>query len=171
MLTSDSWSLAAFPLFLRDILHTLLNDLFIAPFTGCIELSALQLFGKAVHIDDGVGIIMSVFIVFAVAQVLHERSWGIADMQGHGQGAVLLDSLCGPEVGSIQGIALRSSGHIDGCLGKGKFALRKPYEMKSLFCLKGYLQGLGVGIADVFAGKAHKPPGAAPGESVVRSKQ
>ena len=102
---------------------------------------------------------MGVFVILAVAQVAHQVGDRIAqvDRDRHGNG--FLDIFFDFVIGRIDGITLGRGGQIYSGLSQGIIGFRHAQEIHGVLGGYGNQQGLGVGVAYVFGGKADHSSG------------
>ena len=101
---------------------------------------------------------MGVAIIFAIAQILHERGGRIAQRHRHLERAELLHIRVRFLERGVDGVALRRTGEIDDGIGEREFALRAAEAVVGGPGVDGELQAARVGQTDVLHRHAHDAP-------------
>ena len=102
---------------------------------------------------------MRVAVARAVAQLLHQLGGRVAQVHGHGAGAVFAHEGAGALVGHVGGVALGGHGQIQRALGQRQLAFGAAQALINLGSVQRQAQGARVGQADVFTGHADQAAG------------
>ena len=94
-------------------------------------------------------------IALAVANVFHEASDGVAEVEGNRVGLSFLDVFEDGAVAGVERVGFGRERKIDGGLREREIAFGRAEEVESLFCGESDGESVGFGQADVFAGHAH----------------
>jgi len=136
-------------------LKPLLNDLFIAPPGGLVKELPFEFLGQIFLSNKAIFVVVGVFVIFPVADILHQARGRVADVKRHRQRAGFLDRLLHLTIGGINAVALGARRQINGCLGQRQSAFRVPQKFKGFHGAQGNAQRLGICIADIFGRKAN----------------
>ena len=120
---------------------------------------AAERVGEAVHVGYAAFFVVGVLVAFAVVELLHKLSRGVAEVEGDGLLTGVFDLLLDGGVGGIDGIRLGREGEIDDGFGEGEVAFGGAEELHCLLGGEAEIEGFGSGQADVFNGHADDAAG------------
>src|SRR5438445_7134544 len=135
-----------------------LADLALAAAVARLVVAAgTQALGQVVLLHDGVLVVVGVEVAGAVAEALHERRRGVAEVERDGERARLPHVLGRGQHGAVGGVRLGAGGEEDRRLGERDAALREADEVDGVLGGDRHLERLGLGVADVLGREDHHP--------------
>ena len=126
---------------------------------GVPEARGLQVVGHVLLNDEMAGEVVAVLISVAIAQLLHQRRGGVAQMERNGKVARLADQSQRGVDAQIGGVALGACGQIDGCLGERYASLGPSQLVHGVEGGIGQKERVGVGESHVLGGADDQPSG------------
>ena len=112
---------------------------------------AAEVVRQVLHLREAVFVAVSVLVALAVVEAFHQAGDGVAQVQGHGVAAGLLDVLHRVFDAHVRGVALRRAGQVDGRFGEQYAGLGPADQVGSLLRGDGDGEGDGVSHAYVFS--------------------
>src|SRR5690349_18446824 len=99
-------------------------------------------------LDNVFGKIMRVFVIPAVAELFHERSGSVPEMERDWQRTVLLDVGRGSQHRRVGGVRFWRAGQIRNRLGEGNASFGQSHEVNRVFGGDSNLERPRIGITD-----------------------
>ena len=97
---------------------------------------------------------MGVAIALAVAELLHQPRWRVADGERHRARAILGDKRARLAIGDIDGVALGRTGQIDHRFGQRELALRRAEPLVGFHRIERKAQRPRISQSDILSGHA-----------------
>ena len=95
---------------LPPVPHPLVHLLFVPLLTGSIKSLTFKRLGQVLLLHKMLGVVMGIFIIFAIPHFLHERRYRIAEVQGDRFLGALMNLLLHLGIGFIKGVTLGGGG-------------------------------------------------------------
>ena len=116
------------------------------------EVGASQLLREIVLLHKMPWKVVSIFVIGAITQLLHQLGGGITQVQRHGQVASLVNTGKCLVDSKVSAITLLASGKVDGTLTQRDAPFGPPYLVNHIEGGIGKKQGIGVGEAYILGG-------------------
>ena len=142
-----------------NLLQTQTQSLFESLVCRFVVCAGGKVVWEASHIGELVVEIVSVFVAFAIADIFHETSDGVAEMEWNGIGLGFADIFEDLTVGGVDGVGFGGEGKIDDGLREGQVAFGRAEKIEGVAGGEGDGESAGFGEADIFAGHADDAAG------------